>query len=729
MPLLATLFAVLAPAQAGVVPDARCGGPAPDLRHGFCYDDRHGGVFWLGTRAGYDGIELYCIDYAFATRWRVAHHRTTVTDGLITSLGGRVGRPTVAALNYLVTRYPADSVGDTSAAAIGLIIRQVMGDVRGTAGPGIPGGLRVSGRVRDVDFIDDAVIARARRLWDEARIHRGPWTLDLSLDPGPDGVVTVGEKVALTVTGRNGSGGPQDLTVVLRSAMVTGGRSFRLGADGSVRVVLTAPTVPTKATVTARAARTPGPYPVVIRPDDWQISTHPGRPSAVTQRGLLGRQSPVTARASMSVVIVKATPQLITVASAQQVEPGALIHDTVALTGTNGAESSFAWSLLGPVPALADGHCPGPGAAWAGAKTLASGQVSTPRDGVYRTPDYQVRANDLGCLTYVESRPETATTRPVTTPAGIAEETVLVVRPKSVPCVRTQASRQRGLVGTALYDRVTVGCISSPDRVTVTWTAHGPIAPRWGISGKAGCDGIAPEVWEQAPVAATGSFVATRADTYATAPVPVKRPGCYNFSESIPATATSLAAASPPGLSAETALITRPRNDVVPVVPTGPRLAASALGASSSFVGDLRVAGLRIWAPVQAVGLRDGSMAIPTDVRRVGWLRTGAHPDDVVGSSVIAGHVADHGRPGALAQLSRIKRDATVVWTDQLGVPHRFRVISVQRHRRDRPLPAEVFRTDGPHVLRLITCTDPVRRPGGGRHYRANLIVTAVALS
>ena len=50
---------------------------------------------------------------------------------------------------------------------------------------------------------------------------------------------------------------------------------------------------------------------------------------------------------------------------------------------------------------------------------------------------------------------------------------------------------------------------------------------------------------------------------------------------------------------------------------------------------------------------------------------------------------------------------------------------SVRRYSRRTGLPADLFRTDGPRVLHLVTCARRVRR-GGGFHYTDNLVVTAV---
>lgn len=729
--MLATLVSLLVvvtapgPAGAALLPDSRCGGR--DLGSGLCVGDPRGGSHWFGTRRGYDGVEIYCIDYLYATRWGVAHRRVPVTGSLRTSLGAKVEPATVAALSSLVTRHPADRVTDTTAAAISLIIRQVMGDVRRGAEQVIPGGLTVAEQVRDVSFVPDAVVDRARSLWAWARVHRGPWVLRLTLDRGPDGVVTPGETVDLVIRARNGSGGLQDATVRLGYRSLTGPAVIRLGKDGAARVRVTAAPRASAGAITARVAAAPAAHPIVVVPTNWSVNKRPGRGSVVTQRGLVGRGVPVVARVVVPVRIVKLTPTVTTTASAQLVVPGATIHDTVVVSGTGGVATSFRWSLLGPVQPLADGRCPGVGAAWRSAKKVLSGTVRTRGDGTYRTPGHVVRRGEVGCLTYVETLAGTTTTTAVSTPPGVAQETVLV-RPRSRPCVRTTASRQQALVGKQLYDTVSVGCISAPDRIEVGWTAHGPVAPL--TSGPGGCDRIPASTWRRAPVRAQGSFVAARAGRYRTTPFVVTRPGCYTFSEAVAATATSAATSTPPGVAIETALFTRPAVPQVPIVPTGPALLTRGSPLrSDTYAGLVRIGALQIRARTTKVGISDRAMVIPRDAGLLGWLRPSAWAEDVVGSSVVAGHVTTpSGVPGALQGLVRARPGMGVVWTDARGKAHRFVVTTTQKYPRSRPLPAAVFRTDGPHVLRLITCTDRVRGADGRYRYASNLVVTARAV-
>ena len=70
----------------------------------------------------------------------------------------------------------------------------------------------------------------------------------------------------------------------------------------------------------------------------------------------------------------------------------------------------------------------------------------------------------------------------------------------------------------------------------------------------------------------------------------------------------------------------------------------------------IRLAGVEVDAPVVPVGVDErGEMAVPEDVRTVGWYRFGPGPGATAGSSVLAGHVDDRvqGR-GAFYRLAEL---------------------------------------------------------------------------
>lgn len=148
-------------------------------------------------------------------------------------------------------------------------------------------------------------------------------------------------------------------------------------------------------------------------------------------------------------------------------------------------------------------------------------------------------------------------------------------------------------------------------------------------------------------------------------------------------------------------------------------------GRVAPALGRLRLGRLGIDAPVVAVGWDAQTMAVPNDPRTLGWFEPSARLHDLAGSSLIAGHVSDASdRLGPLSALVRVRSGDVVEWRGSEGVI-RFRVIGVQRFPRARGLPPSLFRVDGPHVLRLVTCTNRVVGPAG-THYVDNLVVSAV---
>lgn len=126
--------------------------------------------------------------------------------------------------------------------------------------------------------------------------------------------------------------------------------------------------------------------------------------------------------------------------------------------------------------------------------------------------------------------------------------------------------------------------------------------------------------------------------------------------------------------------------------------------------------------PVRAVGLEpNGEMEIPPE-SEVGWYRNSPSPGDA-GSSVLAGHIAFDGRPGAFRNLADTEVGALVDVTLLDGTVRSFRVTAVQQFAKDA-LPDELFRTDGLPILTLITCGGTFQRSLGS--YDSNIVVTAV---
>lgn len=211
-------------------------------------------------------------------------------------------------------------------------------------------------------------------------------------------------------------------------------------------------------------------------------------------------------------------------------------------------------------------------------------------------------------------------------------------------------------------------------------------------------------------------------------------------SVAVPAVAALLAlpftwSGTPPRVS--TAVRASAKASLAPVRPTAvarPEYLTRTYRAPPELVdpgsgGMLRIPRLGIEAPVDGVDLDGTAMAVPNDPHRVGWLRSTARSGDLIGASVLAGHVSDeHDRPGALARLHSVRLGTVIVWTDPRGRRHRFRTVRVALYPRDRGLPAALFAADGQHRLVLVTCAERVST-GAGFHYRSNLVVSAVPLN
>lgn len=411
----------------------------------------------------------------------------------------------------------------------------------------------------------------------------------------------------------------------------------------------------------------------------------------------------------------KLTPTLTTRASAQRAQVGDTLTDSVVVAGLGAATGNFDWRLLGPRLPYA-GSCAA--LDWSGAVTAASGSVTVTGDGTYPTPGVQVRRP--GCFTYVESLAETATTHPADSAPGQPTESTLT---RAHPRLHTRASARQVTTGSLVRDTVVVRQAWPGLHQRVVARLYGPFASRAEIT----CTGT-PYATAQLRVRGNGTFH--------TSPVRLREPGVYAWQESLAADVLDTAATHPCGQVRETTRAHRPPVPVIPEVPTGfsggqqqPRFVRRPYVSPPNAVH--RVAGnrlvvprLRISAPVDTVRLDDGVMAVPNDPHRVGWLRVSAHASDVIGTSVIAGHVSDRvDRPGALWGLRAVRLGDPVTWVVG-GRRHDFVVTRIARYDRARVLPPGLFRNRGRHVLRLVTCARRIVS-GNHWHYRQNLVVTA----
>jgi LPXTG-site transpeptidase (sortase) family protein len=132
-------------------------------------------------------------------------------------------------------------------------------------------------------------------------------------------------------------------------------------------------------------------------------------------------------------------------------------------------------------------------------------------------------------------------------------------------------------------------------------------------------------------------------------------------------------------------------------------------------------------APVEPAQTVDTVLAVPENVRHVGWWDGSAYAGDPFGSTVIAGHVdsATEGL-GFFARLLRVRRGEVVTVT---GGKHqqRYRITSIRTVAKQAlATTSETFDQTGGHRLVLITCAGAYLPERGG--YQSNFVVIAEPL-
>lgn len=156
--------------------------------------------------------------------------------------------------------------------------------------------------------------------------------------------------------------------------------------------------------------------------------------------------------------LVRSQPGLSTQVDRQVATAGALLRDTVRVSGTNGATVAGAWRLLGPVAARG-ASCDG--VSWRGAPVTATGTFTAHGDGVSTVGARVI--GTAGCYTYSESLLASPGTQPVgwTSPGIPAETSAVGPRPAPVPAHPTVSSGGRGPVSGV------VGRAAAPARVQI----------------------------------------------------------------------------------------------------------------------------------------------------------------------------------------------------------------------------------------------------------------------
>jgi sortase (surface protein transpeptidase) len=119
-------------------------------------------------------------------------------------------------------------------------------------------------------------------------------------------------------------------------------------------------------------------------------------------------------------------------------------------------------------------------------------------------------------------------------------------------------------------------------------------------------------------------------------------------------------------------------------------------------------------------------MEIPDSFHQAGWYKYGPAPGAPEGNAVIAGHVDSLTEVMPLAELEDVQPGAVVTVGRHEADPLRYRVTEV-RHVPKATLDGQsVFRRDGPHQLKIITCGGDWLPEVGD--YEDNVVLTAVPL-
>jgi hypothetical protein len=281
----------------------------------------------------------------------------------------------------------------------------------------------------------------------------------------------------------------------------------------------------------------------------------------------------------------------------------------------------------------------------------------------------------------------------------------------NTPLVRTVTSHDRVTPGQPISDRIHVSGLAGGQGAIADARLYGPFTSR----AAATCQSrflVRTEVlsvdngWNRTPT------------------VRLNAPGVYTWQVTLRANAANQSATHPCGLADETTTVAK--RAYAPAVVNG--------GFSGTLLPPdrdrraptlIRMPAIGLRAHVYTTGLTDGRMRLPGDVSEVGWLHKSAGAGDMIGTTVIAGHVSDrHDIPGALYHLSRAQHGQRVAIT-QAGHTYRFKVVASATFPRDQTLPRRYFTTEDRHRLVLISCTGRVVFPNGHFHYTRYQVVVA----
>lgn len=147
--------------------------------------------------------------------------------------------------------------------------------------------------------------------------------------------------------------------------------------------------------------------------------------------------------------------------------------------------------------------------------------------------------------------------------------------------------------------------------------------------------------------------------------------------------------------------------------------------------------------PQQVADLKPGTITIPAinatapivntqlptipHSQTVGWETDSTPLDDTSeGTTLLVGHVSGRGTPGAIHDLYQVQPGDNILTRSSTGQTRRWIVTALSIVIKE-DLPEELFTLTGPNRLAVVTCGGPIiTRKDGSRHYRDNVIATAI---
>ncbi|UUW91508.1 DUF7507 domain-containing protein [Pimelobacter simplex] len=569
----------------------------------------------------------------------------------------------------------------------------------------------------DVDrggSIDNSATASAKAP-NDAPVTSVPDTTSTNLVPGAPGIV-LDKKSVLDDTNGNGKADVGEEIAY----------TFEVENTGNVTATDVEVTDPEVTGITPASA--------TIAPDDTVVFT--ADPYVVTQGdvddGVVHNVAAASAKVPGGATVtsedvddvdtVEAHPDLGVVKSAEITVDAATagkadVDDVVTYTFTvrnDGGATAFDVSVADALPGLsavspASVATLAPGAETEFTATYTVRRADVVRGGIENTASVTYRGPVRGGQ---QPAPVTDDSNTVTTPTGSIGAPTLTTKASSA---KVAMSVGKGGVpnGVRLHDVVTISGFVTGGDASGTATLYGPVAKR-----SAGMCTPGRKVGSVAFVPRNG--------TVRTPAITVRKPGYYTWVVATSEDRRNDAASHACGLAAETTLVHRAEVGKVKIETgfTGPVVAGRQVRPAS-----VSIPAIGMKAPLDVVGVRKGSMVIPENVRRGGWLQQSAAPGEVVGATVIAGHVSDrHDRPGAFGKLNKAKVGQVVTVRGTDGKVQKYRITKVYTQKRTKGFTGAPVSTTGAHQLTLVTCTGKVRYSSGRFHYTKNQVVIATPI-